>query len=135
MPPWFRLFQDACLMSDLFWLSDEKMVRLEPFFPKSYAKPRVDDRRVVSSIISISYNALRWIDVPAECSLVKNVYKHWKQWRDIDGFAHMVLSLSDTYADPFTLMIDATYLQCHRTASSFRLKKGEDACSDEPKAG
>ncbi|MCH2078007.1 MAG: IS5/IS1182 family transposase, partial [Rhodobacteraceae bacterium] len=26
-------------MSDLFWLSDEQMARLEPFFPKSHGKP------------------------------------------------------------------------------------------------
>ena len=35
-------------MSDLFWLSDAQMARLEPYFPKSYGKPRVDDRRVLS---------------------------------------------------------------------------------------
>ncbi|TWC97592.1 hypothetical protein FB595_1341, partial [Sphingobium sp. AEW010] len=33
-------------MSDLFWLTDEQMERLRPFFPKSHSKPRVDDRRV-----------------------------------------------------------------------------------------
>ena len=33
-------------MSDLFWLTDAQMARLEPFFPKSHGKPRVDDRRV-----------------------------------------------------------------------------------------
>jgi hypothetical protein len=33
-------------MSSLFWLTDEQMARLEPFFPKSHGKPRVDDRRM-----------------------------------------------------------------------------------------
>ncbi len=37
-------------MSDLFWLTDAQMARLEPFFPKSHGKPRVDDRRVLSGI-------------------------------------------------------------------------------------
>ncbi|MFT9446388.1 MAG: IS5/IS1182 family transposase, partial [Gluconobacter japonicus] len=27
-------------MSDLFWLTDEQMERLRPFFPKSHGKPR-----------------------------------------------------------------------------------------------
>ena len=27
------------------------MARLQPFFPKSHGKPRVDDRRVLSGII------------------------------------------------------------------------------------
>ena len=28
-------------MSELFWLSDAQMARLEPFFPKPHGKPRV----------------------------------------------------------------------------------------------
>ncbi|MFT9447243.1 MAG: IS5/IS1182 family transposase, partial [Gluconobacter japonicus] len=27
-------------MSDLYWLTDEQMERLRPFFPKSHGKPR-----------------------------------------------------------------------------------------------
>ena len=38
-------------MSDLFWLTDEQMERLRPFFPKSHGKPRVDDQRVLSGIV------------------------------------------------------------------------------------
>jgi hypothetical protein len=30
-------------MSNLFWLSEAQMARLQPFFPKSHGKPRVDD--------------------------------------------------------------------------------------------
>lgn len=33
-------------MSNLYWLSDDQMARLRPFFAKSHGKPRVDDRRV-----------------------------------------------------------------------------------------
>jgi len=39
-------------MSDLYWLTDEQMDRLRPYFPKSHGKPRVDDRRVLSGIVS-----------------------------------------------------------------------------------
>ena len=28
-------------MSDLFWLTNEQIERLRPFFPKSHGKPRV----------------------------------------------------------------------------------------------
>ena len=38
-------------MSSLFWLTDAQMARIEPYFPKSHGKPRVDDRRVLSGII------------------------------------------------------------------------------------
>ena len=47
-------------MSNLFWLTEAQMERLRPFFPKSHGKPRVDDRRVLSVIIFISRNGLRW---------------------------------------------------------------------------
>ena len=53
-------------MSDLFWLSDAQMARLEPCFPKPHGKPRVDDRRVLSGMIFINRNGLRWRDAPAE---------------------------------------------------------------------
>lgn len=51
-------------MSDLFWLTDEQMERLRPFFPKSHGKPRVDDRRVLSGIVFVNRNGLRWRDAP-----------------------------------------------------------------------
>jgi putative transposase len=38
-------------MSDLIWLSDAQMRRIERHFPRSHGVPRVDDRRIVSAII------------------------------------------------------------------------------------
>ena len=38
-------------MSNLFWLSEAQMRRIEPYFPLSHGVPRVDDRRVLSGII------------------------------------------------------------------------------------
>ena len=52
-------------MSDLFWLTEAQMARLEPFFPKSHGNPRVDDRRVLSEIIFTNRNGLRWRDAPS----------------------------------------------------------------------
>jgi transposase len=46
-------------MSNLFRLTDAQMARLEPFFPKSLGKPRVDDRRVLSGIIFINRVSVR----------------------------------------------------------------------------
>jgi transposase len=51
-------------MSALYWLTDEQMARLEPYFPKSHGKPRVDDRRVLSGIVFVNRNGLRWCDAP-----------------------------------------------------------------------
>ncbi len=51
-------------MSNHCWLTDAQMTRLQPFFPKSHGKPRVDDRRMLSGMIFISCNGLRWRDAP-----------------------------------------------------------------------
>ena len=32
-------------MSDLFWLTDKQLRRIEPYFPLSHGIARVDDRR------------------------------------------------------------------------------------------
>ncbi len=61
-------------MSDLYWRSDEQMVRLEAFFPKSRGRARVDDRRVLSGIIFINRNGLRWRDAPVAYGPPKTVY-------------------------------------------------------------
>jgi transposase len=45
-------------MSNLFWLTDEQMARLEPSFPKAHGKPRVDDRRVLSGICNLRLSQL-----------------------------------------------------------------------------
>ncbi len=49
-------------MSDLFWRTDAQMERIKPFFPLSHGVPRVDDKRVLSGIIFINRNGLRWRD-------------------------------------------------------------------------
>jgi hypothetical protein len=43
-------------MSDLYWLTDEEMARLQPYCPKSHSKTRVDDRRALSSIVFVNRN-------------------------------------------------------------------------------
>ncbi len=55
------------------------MARLEPFVPKSHGRPRVDDRRVLSGIIFVNRNGLRWRDAPAEYGPPKTLYNRWKR--------------------------------------------------------
>lgn len=111
-------------MSDLFWLTDEQMARLQPFFPKSHGKPRVDDRRVLSGIIFINRNGLRWRDAPAVYGPHKTLYSRWKRWAEKGVFARMLAGLGGRCREKKTVMIDATYLKAHRTATSMAAKKG-----------
>ena len=50
------------------------MERLRPFFPKSHGKPRVDDRRVLSGIVLVNKNGLRWRDAPSAYGPPKTLY-------------------------------------------------------------
>jgi transposase len=69
-------------MSNLFWLTDEQMARLRPSFPKSHGRERVDDRRVLSGIIFVNRNGLRWRDAPKEYGSSKTLYDRWRRWGD-----------------------------------------------------
>ena len=122
-------------MSNLYWLTDEQMARLEPYFPKSHGKPRVDDRRVLSGIIFVNRNGLRWRDAPAAYGPHKTLYNRWKRWSEAGVFIRMMEGLSGHNAERRTVMIDATYLKAHRTASSLAVKKGGlGGSSGAPKA-
>jgi hypothetical protein len=45
-------------MGDPFWLTAAQMARPEPCFPKFHGKPRVNDRRMKSRMISFNSNGL-----------------------------------------------------------------------------
>ena len=106
-------------------LTDEQMARRQPFFPKSHGRARVDDLRVLSGIIFVNRNGLRWRDAPREYGPAKTLYNRWKRWSDKGVFARMMDGLAAEAATPKTVMIDATYLKAHRTATSLRSKKGD----------
>ena len=114
-------------MSALCWLTDAQIERLRPFFPKFRGRPRVDDRRVLSGIIFIQRNGLMWKHAPAAYGPPKTLCNRWKRWSDKGVFARMMAGLASEAAVPKTVMIDATYLKAHRTATSLRSKKGGQA--------
>ena len=59
----------------------------------------------------------------------------WKRWSEKGIFARMMIGLAAEHGEKKTVMIDATYLKAHRTATSLAAKKGGvDASSAEPRA-
>ncbi len=61
----------------------------------------------------------------------KTLYNRWKRWSEKGVFARIMAGLAAEGAkgaDHKPIMIDATCLKAHRTASSLRVKKGGRAC-------
>ena len=107
-------------MSGQFWLSDEQVERLRPHFPKPRGKPRVDDRRVLSGILHVLRNGLRWQDAPAVYGPHKTLYNRFARWSRLGVFARIFRDLAKPGPDRDTVMMDSTHLKAHRTAASLR---------------
>ena len=121
-------------MSDLIWLSKAQMRLIEPYFPLSHGVPRVDDRRVVSGIIFVIRNGLRWRDAPKDYGPHKTIYNRFIRWSRLGVFNNIFAGLAAKGGRSERLMIDATHLKAHRTAACL-LKKGLfPDVSDAPKA-
>ena len=109
-------------MTDLIWLSDAQMVRIEPYFPLSHGVPRVDDRKVISGIIFVIRNGLRWRDAPREYGPHKTIYNRFVRWSRLGVFDKIFVALASKGLKPQRLMIDATHLKAHRAAVSLQIK-------------
>jgi len=122
-------------LSDIWLLSEAQMRRIEPYFPLSHGIPRVDDRRIVSGIIFVIRNGLRWRNAPAAYGPHKTIYNRFIRWSRLGVFNRIFAELAAKGGKPDQLMIDATHLKAHRTAASL-LKKGlYPDVSGAPKAG
>ena len=110
-------------MSDLFWLSSEQLNRIKPFFPLSHGVPRADDLKVISGIVFVIKNGLRWRDAPKEYGPHKTLYNRFIRWSRMGVFERIFAALAARLGPPERLIIDSTHLKAHRTAASL-CKKG-----------
>ncbi len=110
-------------MSDHFWLTEAQLKRIEPHFPLSHGVPRVDDRRVLSGIIHVIRNGLRWRDAPEVYGPHKTLYNRFVRWSRMGIFDRIFANLAAEEGPPDRLIIDSTHLKAHRTAASL-LKGG-----------
>jgi transposase len=101
-------------------------------FPRAIGRPRVDDRRVLSGIVIVNRNGLRWCDAPKDYGPHKTLYNRWKRWGERGVFLRMMEGLAAAQAVPKTVMIDATYLKANRTAPGLRVKKRGSRPPDRP---
>jgi putative transposase len=78
-------------MSDLMLLSQAQMRRIKPYFPLSRGIPRVDDRKIISGIIFVLRNGLRWRDAPKEYGPHKTIYNRFIRWSRLGSLAPVAI--------------------------------------------
>jgi transposase len=98
--------QEHLPMSDQFWLTKAQLKRIEPFSPRTRGIPRVDDRRVVSGIVHVIRNGLRWRDAPAVYGLHKTLYNRFVRWSRMGIFDRIFANLAAESGPPDRVMID-----------------------------
>lgn len=105
-------------MGDLIWLSEAQMRRIEAYFPLSQMVSFIDDRGVISEIVFVIRNGLRWRDAPKEYGPHKTIYNRFVRWSRLDVLSKNFAYLAIKGSKPEHLMIDADHLKAHRTAAS-----------------
>ena len=122
-------------MPELLLLPGVQMRCIERFFPRPRGLPRVDDRRVISGIVYVIRNGLRWKDAPRAYGPHKTLYNRFVRWSRRGVFERIFAVLADEAGAPERVMIDTTHLKAHRTAASLLQKGLRRVASAAPKAG
>jgi transposase len=106
-------------MTDVVLLSPPEMRRIAPFFPVSQGIPRVYDGRLVSGIVFVIRNGLRWHDAPPAYGPHKTLYNRFIRWSRMGVFDRIFAGLAGQAGTSERLMVDSTHLKAHRTAASW----------------
>ena len=109
-------------MAEPFLFSETQMRRIEPFFPLSRGRARVDDRRVLSGIVYVIRTGLMRRDAPTAYGPHKTLYNRFVRWSRAGVFNRIFAGLAAEGGSPDQFMVDATHLKAHRTAASLREK-------------
>ena len=123
-------------MSDLFLLSKAQMARISPHFPLAHGVPRVDDRRVVSGIIYVIRNGLRWKDAPKGYGPHKTLYNRFVRWAAKGVWIDIFDILASAGGPPAQVLIDSSAVKAHRCASGgkggSKIRLSADRAVDAP---
>ena len=134
-------------MSGQVWLTHEQVEGLKPYVPKPRGGLRVDDRRVLSGILYVLRNGLRWQDAPAVYGPHKTHHNRVARWSRLGVFARSLRDLAKPGPDGDTIMMDIEpairhrsedrlrgHLKAHRTATSLRKGGSRRVRSGAPRA-
>lgn len=97
-------------MRDLIWLGEAQMAKVVEYFPLSRGRPMVDDQSVLSRIVLVFKNGLRWRDAQVEYGPPKTLYNRFIHWSRMGVFNRVLEGLAASAGEPDAVMIDPTHL-------------------------
>jgi len=118
----------------MYYLTQEQINLISPYFPASRGVTRQDDRRIISGIIHVLKRGLQWRDAPSEYGPHKTLYNRFVRWSEKGIFQKIFMELVAMEGIPEQLQIDATHIKAHRTAASLAKKGISLVPLDEQKA-
>jgi transposase len=114
----WMLIRSETMRSNLFWLSDEQWIAVQPLLPTDVrGKERVDDRRVISGIVFVIKSGCRWCDCPPEYGPAKTIYNRFVRWAERGVWERLFNALAKKGRSRQVQMIDSTHIKAHRSAS------------------
>src|SRR4051794_9033212 len=103
---------------NLFWLSDDQWVRIEPHLPTDVrGVERADDRRVISGIVHVLKSGCRWCDCPEAYGPPTTIYNRFVRWARRGIWENLFRELVGCGRSADTQMIDSTHVKAHRSAA------------------
>lgn len=113
-------------MAPLFWQSETAWAAIEPHLPgRLPGKLRVDDRRVVSSILHVLKTRCRWRDVPAPYGPPTTIYNRFTRWSRRGIWQRMFECMAAAGPVPEELSLDSTHVKAHRSAQTTKGGRGQ----------
>ena len=81
------------------------MRRIEGHLPFSHGVARVDDRRIVSAIVFVIKNGLRWRDAPERYGPHKTIYNRFVRWSRLGVFNKIFAALARKGGKPYRCLL------------------------------
>jgi transposase len=120
----------------LFWLLDEVWAAIEPHLPENQpGARRVDDRRVISSILHVLKVGCRWCDCPAEYGPSTTVYNRFNRWSHRGFWLKLLDALVGAGAVTKRTAVDSTFVAkggARRKRSTARVVAGRPRSTRSP---
>lgn len=99
-------------------LSKRQFNKIRKFFPDKNNRPRIDDLLVISGIIFVIQNGLKWRQLPEFYGKWKTVYSRFRRWSKAGIFNKIFHAMAAKQGKSNDGMLDSTAVKAHRTAAS-----------------